>query len=75
MKMLRIVLVASLTAFVSGILLPCAPESLAGTFVTFGPQDYTRGTGKPVEVTHSFNVRNPNTDYLLHLINGGANGH
>jgi hypothetical protein len=43
----------------------------AGTFSAFGPKVYTRQTGAPVTVTDSFTVLNPNTQYTLHLVNGG----
>lgn len=43
----------------------------AGTFTSFGPQDYTRGTGDPVTVTTTFSVLNPNTQYTLKAFNGG----
>jgi len=42
-----------------------------GTFVGFGPQNYTRGTGDPVVVTNAFTVQNPNTTYTLQIYNGG----
>jgi len=43
----------------------------AGTFSSFGPKTYVRQTGTPVTITDTFNVRNPNTQYTLHLVNGG----
>ena len=43
----------------------------AGTFSAFGPKTYVRQTGVPVTVTDTFTVRNPNTQYTLHLVNGG----
>lgn len=43
----------------------------ACTWVAFGPQNYTRGTGAPVTVTNSFSILNPNTQYTLKAFNGG----
>ena len=43
----------------------------AGTWNAFGPQTYVRSTGTPVTVTNTFSVQNPNTQYTLHLQNGG----
>ena len=43
----------------------------AGTFVAFGPQNYTRATGKPATQTENFSILNPNTSYTLHIYNGG----
>lgn len=51
-------------------LLLVAP-AYAGTFSAFGPKVYVRQTGAPVTVTDSFTVLNPNTQYTLHLVNGG----
>ena len=48
--------------------------SHAGTFVAFGPQNYTRGTGKPVPITSTFTVLNPNTGYTIRINNGGLTG-
>lgn len=48
-------------------------DALAGTFIAFGPQDYTRGQGAPVMVPANFKVLNPNTSYTLQVINGGRN--
>jgi hypothetical protein len=45
----------------------------AGAFVVFGPEDYIRSTKKPIGVTDSFSVLNPNTTYTLHVYNGGKN--
>ena len=58
-----------LLAFVSCFL--SVSPSLAGTFVAFGPQSYTRATGDPVTVTKTFVVLNPNTTYTLQINNGG----
>lgn len=43
----------------------------AGTFSAFGPKIYVRQSGTPVAVTDTFTVLNPNTQYTLHLVNGG----
>lgn len=43
----------------------------AGTWNAYGPVTYTRGSGTPVVVTNTFNVLNPNTQYTLHVVNGG----
>lgn len=48
-----------------------AKSGLAGTFAAFGPVTYVRGTGDPVTVTSTFSVRNPSTQYTLHILNGG----
>lgn len=46
-------------------------QSWAGTWNPFGPQTYVRQTGAPVTVTNTFSISNPNTQYTLHLQNGG----
>ncbi len=48
--------------------------SLGGTFVAFGPEDFVRDQGKPVMVTTSFTILSPNTNYTLHINDGGLNG-
>ena len=61
-------------AFVSivSMLLTFLPSTgFPGTFVAFGPQSHTRGTGSPVTVTNAFTVLNPNTTYALQIYNGG----
>jgi len=55
---------------VVGILLSAIP-SYSGTFTAFGPKAFTRGSGKPVVETASFNIKDPNTTYILHVYNGG----
>ena len=52
------------------VLLLTVPAN-AGTFSAFGPKVYVRPTGTPITVTDSFTVLNPNTQYVLHLVNGG----
>ena len=42
----------------------------SGSFTAFGPQTYTRGTGKPMTVTSTFAVPNPKTQYTMQLTNG-----
>lgn len=42
------------------------------TWLAFGPQTYTRGTGDPVTVTNTFSILNPNTQYTLHVQNSGV---
>ena len=60
----RLVLIAAL-------ILSSASVSLGGTFVAFGPENYTRDTGQPVAVTTSFTILNPDTNYTLLINNGG----
>lgn len=55
-----------------GILLS-AMQGYAGTFTAFGPKAFTRGSGKPVAETISFNIKNPDTTYTLHIYIGGIN--
>lgn len=45
----------------------------AGIFTAFGPKTFVRGSGKPVMETATFNIKNPNTSYNLHIYNGGIN--
>lgn len=52
-----------------GLLVPTIAR--AGTFSVYGPKSYTRQTGTPVAVTDVFTVYNPNTQYTLHVVNGG----
>jgi hypothetical protein len=53
------------------ILALSASHLSAGTFIAFGPESYTRGSGTPVTVTNSFTVLNPNAEYTLQINNGG----
>ncbi len=48
--------------------------SLGGTFVAFGPEDYIRAKGKPAPLSTRFTVLNPNTNYTLHINDGGLKG-
>src|SRR5882762_7463112 len=41
--------------------------SFAGTFTAFGPTTYQRQRGRPVPVTSTFSVLNPDTQYTLRL--------
>jgi RHS repeat-associated protein len=41
--------------------------SWAGTFDAFGPKTYERQRGRPVAVTDSFSILNPNTQYTLRV--------
>lgn len=45
----------------------------AGTFTAYGPKTFVRGSGKPVMEAATFNIKNPNTSYNLHIYNGGIN--
>ncbi len=55
----------------AAVILTTSDLALAGTFIAFGPQNYTRATGNPVTVITSFTVLNPNTTYTLRINNGG----
>ena len=46
----------------------------AGTFTAYGPENFTRATAEPAEMTRSFSIRNPNTTYTLRVANGGFKG-
>jgi hypothetical protein len=48
--------------------------SWGGTFVAFGPENFIRDRGQPVDVTRNFAVLNANTTYTLRIANGGLNG-
>ncbi len=41
-----------------------------GTFTSFGPRAYERGTGSPTPVVNTFTVSNPATSYTLKIYNG-----
>src|SRR5574342_731028 len=43
----------------------------SGSFVAFGPENYTRAAGSPSTVVRAFTVRNPNTICALQIYNGG----
>ncbi len=42
-------------------------SALANTFIAFGPVTYQRQRGRPVVVTNTFSVLNPNATYTLHV--------
>ena len=44
--------------------------ALAGTFIAYGPELFTRESGSPVTISNTFNVLNPNTTYTLAVSNG-----
>src|SRR5262249_41820934 len=56
------------------LLLAYTSASFGGTFVALPPANFVRNTWKPVAVTTSFTVLNPNTAYTLHIDNGGVHG-
>jgi hypothetical protein len=62
----------SKSLFFSLLLIGMAPSpTYGGTFVAFGPANYTRPSGSPVTVTSTFSVLNPATQYTLKAFNGG----
>ncbi len=46
----------------------------SGTFSVFGPEEYTRSTGKPVVVSKSFSVLDPDTTYTLRVVGHDMSG-
>jgi PKD domain len=50
------------------------PVSRASSFTAFGPEDFVRSTGAPVQETRTFTVSNPGLPYMLRLYNGGQQG-
>ncbi len=50
------------------------PTSRASSFTAFGPEDFVRSTGAPVQETRTFTVANPRLPYVLRLYNGGQQG-
>jgi hypothetical protein len=42
-------------------------SALANTFIAFGPVTYTRQRGRPVAVTNTFSVVNPNAKYTVRV--------
>ncbi len=50
------------------------PTSRASSFSAFGPEDFVRSTGAPVQETRTFTVTNPGLPYILRLYNGGQQG-
>jgi RHS repeat-associated protein len=51
-----------------------AAFAYGGTFTSFGPRLYERGTAAPAPVANSFTVPNPATSYTLKIYNGGRAG-
>lgn len=43
----------------------------SGTFTSYGPQTYLRGSGNPATVVRNFTIPNPSTSYTLKIYNGG----
>jgi hypothetical protein len=56
------------------LLVPFSFVSLGDTFAVFGPEDFIRGTGKPVAQTRTFSVFNPQCAATLRIDNGGLHG-
>lgn len=50
------------------------PTSRASSFTAFGPEDFIRRTGAPVQETRTFTVSNPSLPYMLRVYNGGQQG-
>ena len=46
----------------------------SGTFTSFGPQTYERGSSSPFPVVTSVTISNPSTSYTLRIYNGGRAG-
>ena len=46
--------------------------ALSADNIVFGPKNYTRGTGKPVEVRDTFRVTRPSGTYTLRIVNHGV---
>jgi len=46
----------------------------AEDFGVYGPGQFTRSTGKPVQVQQTIAVTNPAVSYRLHIVNGGLQG-
>jgi len=49
----------------------CPAASFSGNFTVFGPQTYTRGSGKTVTITSTFQIANPSDPYRLIVTNSG----
>ena len=47
------------------------PLAYAGTFTSYGPRLYERGTGNPTAVVSSFTIPSPSKSYTLKIYNGG----
>ena len=48
--------------------------ALGGTFTSYGPRLYERGTANPAPVVTTFTVPNSSTPYTLKIYNGGRTG-
>ncbi len=48
--------------------------SWGSAFTAFGPEDFVRRTGAPVQETRTFTVSNTRLPYVLRLYNGGQQG-
>lgn len=51
-----------------------AQPARSGTFDAFGPERYSRENGKPVVVTDTFSVLNPDTTYRIRIVGFGPTG-
>jgi len=65
-----VIKVFKLKRFVPALLILLALPCWAGTWNPFGPKTYVRSTGAPVTVTDTFSIKNPNTQFTLHVQNG-----
>jgi hypothetical protein len=48
-------------------------QNSSGTFLVFGPMEYTRNSDQPIITTKQFTVAQPNAVYYLRIYNGGLN--
>ncbi len=48
--------------------------ALSGTFTSYGPETFFRGSGAPAPVVKNFIIPNPSTSYTLKIYNGGRSG-
>jgi hypothetical protein len=60
--------------FLVGCLLTRWSGSWGSAFSAFGPEDFLRSTGAPVQEVRTFTVSNPGLFYTLRLYNGGQQG-
>ena len=60
--------------FLIGCVLARWSGSWGSAFSAFGPEDFLRSTGTPVQEIRTFPVRNPGLPYVLRLYNGGQQG-
>src|SRR5947209_615244 len=57
------------------LLTALSPIAPSDTFIAFGPEDFVRKPGPPVDVERRFTVQNPKSrTYTLHIDNGGSRG-